>query len=201
MCHLILSLLVNHRKEVTCNTGCTPCTSHYSKSTPSRPYHTLETQKGGSAVEGTTYNHGRPEGISEDQHPMNQFLGMLRAGPPIRTQIYGIIPRGSSLPTSPDPAPWPRVSSEPILPEQPLSVAPTSHHYFFFVILPLKPPGVVVGSFHHGCFAFSLLFFSVNIFCFAFFSLLVLFWICLATYFSYGVYDCGQRAIRPLVRL
>ena len=28
-------------------------------------------------VEGTTYNHGRPEGISEDQHPMNQFLGML----------------------------------------------------------------------------------------------------------------------------
>ena len=56
-------------------------------------------------VEGTTYNHGRPEGISEDQHPMNQFLGMLRAGPPIRTQIYGIIPRGSSLPTSPDPAP------------------------------------------------------------------------------------------------
>ena len=57
------------------------------------------------SVEGTTYNHGRPEGISEDQHPMNQFLGMLRAGPPIRTQIYGIIPRGSSLPTSPDPAP------------------------------------------------------------------------------------------------
>ena len=56
-------------------------------------------------VEDTTYNHGRPEGISEDQHPMNQFLGMLRAGPPIRTQIYGIIPRGSSLPTSPDPAP------------------------------------------------------------------------------------------------
>ena len=58
-----------------------------------------------TCVEGTTYNHGRPEGISEDQHPMNQFLGMLRAGPPIRTQIYGIIPRGCSLPTSPDPAP------------------------------------------------------------------------------------------------
>ena len=57
------------------------------------------------SVEGTTYNHGRPEGISEDQHPMNQFLGMLRAGPPIRTHIHGIIPRGSSLPTSPDPAP------------------------------------------------------------------------------------------------
>ena len=56
-------------------------------------------------VEGTTYNHGRPEGISEDQHPMNQFLGMLRAGPPLRTEIHGIIPRGSSLPTSPDPAP------------------------------------------------------------------------------------------------
>ena len=31
----------------------------------------------GVYVEGTTYNHGRPEGISEDQHPMNQFLGML----------------------------------------------------------------------------------------------------------------------------
>ena len=30
-----------------------------------------------TSVEGTTYNHGRPEGISEDQHPMNQFLGML----------------------------------------------------------------------------------------------------------------------------
>ena len=27
-----------------------------------------------TCVEGTTYNHGRPEGISEDQHPMNQFL-------------------------------------------------------------------------------------------------------------------------------
>ena len=46
-------------------------------------------------VEGTTYNHGRPEGISEDQHPMNQFLGMPRAGPPIRTQIYGTIPEAA----------------------------------------------------------------------------------------------------------
>ena len=34
-------------------------------------------KKGHDGVEGTTYNHGRPEGISEDQHPVNQFLGML----------------------------------------------------------------------------------------------------------------------------
>ena len=56
-------------------------------------------------VEGTTYNHGRPEGISEDWHSTNQFLDMLRAGPPYKDTDLRDHPRGSSLPTSPDPAP------------------------------------------------------------------------------------------------
>ena len=53
-------ILVIHRGEATWNTFCTPCASHHSKSTPSRPYHTLETQKDGSAVESTSYNNGWP---------------------------------------------------------------------------------------------------------------------------------------------
>ena len=56
-------------------------------------------------VEGTTYNHGRPEGISERlafYEPVSRYATGMSA---LRTQIHGIIPRGSSLPTSPDPAP------------------------------------------------------------------------------------------------
>ena len=56
-------------------------------------------------VEGTTYNHGRPEGISERlafYEPVSRYATGMSA---LRTQIYGFIPRGSSLPTSPDPAP------------------------------------------------------------------------------------------------
>ena len=56
-------------------------------------------------------------------HPTNQFLGMLRAGPPYKDTHLRDHPRGSSLPTSPDPTPQPRVSSEPLPPEQPLVVA------------------------------------------------------------------------------
>ena len=56
-------------------------------------------------VEGTTYNHGRPEGISERlafYEPVSRYATGMSA---LRTHIHGIIPRGSSLPTSPDPAP------------------------------------------------------------------------------------------------
>ena len=56
-------------------------------------------------VEGTTYNHGRPEGISERlafYAPVSRYATGMSA---LRTHIHGIIPRGSSLPTSPDPAP------------------------------------------------------------------------------------------------
>ena len=56
-------------------------------------------------VEGTTYNHGRPEGISERlafYEPVSRYATGMSA---LKTQIHGIIPRGSSLPTSPDPAP------------------------------------------------------------------------------------------------
>ena len=47
-------ILVIFQGEVTCNTFCISRASHYSKSTPSQPYHTLETQKEGSTVDSTS---------------------------------------------------------------------------------------------------------------------------------------------------
>ena len=64
-------------------------------------------------VEGTTYNHGRPEGISEAQHPTNLFLEPVsrnalgtsarkdtdsRDHPP--RQLLAYIPRPSSVASS-----------------------------------------------------------------------------------------------------
>ena len=97
-------LLVIHRGEVTWNTFCTPCASHYSKSTPSRPYHTLETKKGGSAVESTSYNNGWPGDISGTYASWKCFLWCFGHVRSQRTHIHGFNPK-QLLAYIPDPTP------------------------------------------------------------------------------------------------
>ena len=53
MCHLTLFAWLSTNEEVNCNTFCASRASHYSESTLSQSYHTLETQKGGGTVEST----------------------------------------------------------------------------------------------------------------------------------------------------
>ena len=53
VCHLTHLSWLSTNEEVNCNTFCTLRASHYSKSTPSQPYHTPDTQKGVDTVEST----------------------------------------------------------------------------------------------------------------------------------------------------
>ena len=82
----------------SCNTSCTSRASHYSKSTPSQPLHTLETQKWGSTVKSTSVQWS-PLRVSPEYACWEGFQMCLGSVYPEGHKKTGVS-RGSSLPTS-----------------------------------------------------------------------------------------------------
>ena len=99
---------------------------NYSKSTPSQPYHTLGTQKGGSTVESTLVQW-LSKGISPEQTRILGRFSVVHMGELAPKSIHTTgLARGSPLLTS-QPNSVKRVLLKPLPPEQPRVVIPHSH--------------------------------------------------------------------------